>query len=1178
MTYTNMQKIFPEFEENAKLKKAFFHAMDEDSNGAVHFYEYAKGLSVMCRGTIEERVQFVFDLIDIDGNRKVDMEELAISVGNVQAVVSRMKEENEELEAVEVSSGEAIEILNEVNNEEDDAEALKKYKQMQIEESNDEGIAEEETDDEEHKRSDNEHEWFFIRSMFNGLYLDLKGNNARLQTPVITWPYNGFDNQKWRWGTDDQGKKYLINKASSDELAVGVTKKALSLFDSLGYLVLKNKGERTTNFDIDGKYVHSTDGPYEGKVMDIKGANMWSKGQTVCMYKKKTESTKISAFYTDRIQSNQFWEIIPCDNTRDHLYQPSKMMTNTIKMKSGATFRIKSLFNRTVIAPERDALKTKKEDLNNDAQLFRWDDGCLCHCETGDYVGIAKSYLVLVKEKEDALSLAYTSPYLEVMDSTKHQGKLFDIKGARQSAGAPVLLWESNDQANQRWELVPSEKIEEPDNEVLLGFNQFIMKCQNSDEFVSCFGLFDAMHFMKLKKLEEAVEKVTSDPKYTGKLKAMGGDEYWTTVYNGFLNFYETKEDCANELNPVNQMDLIEASVETMHTLENCIVVKTPRSEFVYQIEDGSLMDEWLLYITANCPPKIPHQFKSFAPVRQNIGCQYFIGGQKYFEDLVKEIERAEQQILLTGWFISHQLYLIRSKDSPPDPKYRLDNLLLAAAERGVKIYILCWDEIDAAFKLGSKYVVNDLAKSHPNIQTLRDPKSGFLFLWSHHQKTVMIDQRIAYAGGIDVAYNRFDTHDYPLTDEGANLFWGKDYLNPMIKTKYIGDPDENYYDRSKSPRMPWHDHQVKVVGKAAQDLSRNFVERWNVSKTQQHDHIIMFDPPADENEEKYGTCQVQVLRSAAKWSLGITITEKSIYYAHLHAIQNAKNFIYIENQFFVSATDVRQKCPKNHIVRALYQRISKAILNKEKFVVIFVTPVHSSSNMNGRSVQTLTQWQYSTSIRGKHALYTVLKERFKDQDINVEDYFKLFALRNYGKFSTGKYCTEMVYVHSKLLLVDDDIAFISSANINDRSMMGYRDSEIGCRIVDTEKVPVPFGGKEIEVSKFVHDLRMECFQIILGKEGEELDEFKDPVESFARFKEISHNNTEIYIEQFKHVEDVIYNSIQIKQLESVRSMDVENPERLEEIQGLIVDFPKKFLSYQWSHPSVDYAIDKFYC
>ncbi len=67
----------------------------------------------------------------------------------------------------------------------------------------------------------------------------------------------------------------------------------------------------------------------------------------------------------------------------------------------------------------------------------------------------------------------------------------------------------------------------------------------------------------------------------------------------------------------------------------------------------------------------------------------------------------------------------------------------------------------------------------------------------------------------------------------------------------------------------------------------------------------------------------------------------------------------------------------------------------------------------------------------------------------------------------TYKLHTEQIYIHSKVIIVDDDIVIMGSANINDRSMLGFKDSEIAIRIEDETKVKSIMNGQEVEVSKF---------------------------------------------------------------------------------------------------------------
>ncbi|CAJ2662270.1 unnamed protein product [Trifolium pratense] len=81
--------------------------------------------------------------------------------------------------------------------------------------------------------------------------------------------------------------------------------------------------------------------------------------------------------------------------------------------------------------------------------------------------------------------------------------------------------------------------------------------------------------------------------------------------------------------------------------------------------------------------------------------------------------------------------------------------------------------------------------------------------------------------------------------------------------------------------------------------------------------------------------------------------------------------------------------------------------------------------------------WQYRTICRGPHSiLHELLGSR-------VHDYISFYGLRNYGRLSDGgPVATSQVYVHSKIMIIDDCISLIGSANINDRSLLGSRDSE----------------------------------------------------------------------------------------------------------------------------------------
>ena len=119
-----------------------------------------------------------------------------------------------------------------------------------------------------------------------------------------------------------------------------------------------------------------------------------------------------------------------------------------------------------------------------------------------------------------------------------------------------------------------------------------------------------------------------------------------------------------------------------------------------------------------------------------------------------------------------------------------------------------------------------------------RHPLNTLGFLWSHHEKLVIIDQMIGYVGGLDLCWGRFDTHDHPIKeppkieDSRQYNFPGIDYSNARIRDfTNVGDYLKESADREKEARMPWHDVHCRIIGPVVIDIARHFVERWNFSK-----------------------------------------------------------------------------------------------------------------------------------------------------------------------------------------------------------------------------------------------------------------------------------------------------------------------------------------------------------
>jgi phospholipase D1/2 len=88
--------------------------------------------------------------------------------------------------------------------------------------------------------------------------------------------------------------------------------------------------------------------------------------------------------------------------------------------------------------------------------------------------------------------------------------------------------------------------------------------------------------------------------------------------------------------------------------------------------------------------------------VRESNHCKFFIDGENYFKEVKNEILKAKEQIFITDWWLSPEIYMERpaSYHKENEEKYihnRLDKLLLSKANEGVLIFILLYKEVEIA-------------------------------------------------------------------------------------------------------------------------------------------------------------------------------------------------------------------------------------------------------------------------------------------------------------------------------------------------------------------------------------------------------------------------------------------------------------------------------------------------
>ncbi|GAA5869931.1 hypothetical protein JCM3774_000531 [Rhodotorula dairenensis] len=534
------------------------------------------------------------------------------------------------------------------------------------------------------------------------------------------------------------------------------------------------------------------------------------------------------------------------------------------------------------------------------------------------------------------------------------------------------------------------------------------------------------------------------------------------------------------------------------------------------------------------------NRFDSFAPIRLNVAAQWLIDGRDYFWSLSRAIALAKHKIFIHDWWLSPELYLRR----PPaaNEKWRLDRLLQRKAREGVEVYVIVYNEVSDGFTpVSSAYTKASLRALHPNIHVQRSPShvaTGTL-LWSHHEKMCVIDETIGFMGGLDLCFGRWDTPGHVLVDDGPNYadspdakhlnreevergqIWpGKDYSNQRVLDFHtLQKPFEDMYDRSKVPRQPWHDIGLQIIGQPARDLCRHFIQRWNyLLRTKNHSIKMPFLVPApDFTPEQLqelritGTCEVQICRSVSPWSMGISHVEHSIQNAYIKAIQLSDHFVYIENQFFITSTEVEGTVVENKIGDALVSRIVRAHSEGTPWRAIVVIPMEPGypyplDHSDASSVRLIMECQFRSICRGEGSIFA----RLRHEGIDPDEYITFFGLRGWGTLSTGAFTTESTYIHAKSMIVDDRIAIIGSANINERSQRGDRDSELACVVRDTDMIDSTMGGQPYQVGRFAHTMRVRLMREHLGVNVDELEASEGREELEAReADEIKHRDEE---------------------------------------------------------------------
>ncbi|KAI0967249.1 phospholipase D/nuclease [Xylaria arbuscula] len=633
------------------------------------------------------------------------------------------------------------------------------------------------------------------------------------------------------------------------------------------------------------------------------------------------------------------------------------------------------------------------------------------------------------------------------------------------------------------------------------------------------------------------------------------------------------------------------------------------------------------------------HRFKSFFPERDNNLIKWYVDGRDYFWAVSVALEQAKETIYIADWWLSPELFLRR----PPhfNQEWRLDAILKRRAEAGVKIYVMVYREVEAALTCNSEHTKHALqglcpegSPGYGNIKIMRHPDhnvfenaADMTFYWAHHEKFIVIDYAMAFIGGLDLCFGRWDNHQHALADvhpEGvANEIWpGQDFNNNRVMDfKNVQDWKQNELSKAEYGRMPWHDVAMGVIGPCVYDIAEHFVLRWNFIKRDKYKRTEGFDwlmlqgregddedlvgvqrpkhpvgdyvlhplsPLDSKNLDNRGTVHAQIVRSSADWSSGI-LRDHSIQNAYQEVIRSAQHYVYIENQFFITATGDQQSPIHNTIGSAIVEACVRAGKEGRKFRVIIIIPAIPGFAGDLREdaaigTRAIMDYQYKSICRGEHSIFeqiraqgvdptnhifffnlrsydrlnktpsiekqeeksgikyeqvqraqaeeimssgihgstdvagehdkhmgknevnkearektesTQAKQRFEEARSSDDELETTFSVAHHAMAGTGKlsdepwegkpdeevhnWIQEELYVHAKLLIVDDRIVICGSSNLNDRSQEGHHDSELSIVMEDTDRIQSTMDGQPFEAGRHAATLRRYLWREHMG-------------------------------------------------------------------------------------------------
>jgi phosphatidylserine/phosphatidylglycerophosphate/cardiolipin synthase-like enzyme len=368
------------------------------------------------------------------------------------------------------------------------------------------------------------------------------------------------------------------------------------------------------------------------------------------------------------------------------------------------------------------------------------------------------------------------------------------------------------------------------------------------------------------------------------------------------------------------------------------------------------------------------------------------IDAADYFTHVKAAMLRAQQRIMLIGWDFDARMAFERGAKTLPGPN-----------QLGAFLYWMLWKRPDLEI-----YLLRSNLRLLPAFDGLWDGFTPVAFLNQissrrihfaidgahpigavHHQKIAVIDDAMAFCGGIDLTVDRWDT---PAHEHGSR------------NRRTVG--------RSYGPR---HEVAAAVNGEAARALGELALARWQTATGRSVKQV-------DAKHVAWPRSLQPTLRNV-EVGIARTLPEmegqpevREVEALNLAAIAAARHTIYLENQYLAA----------RRLVEALAARLSES----DGPEVVIVLPRRGNNRL-----------ERETMDSARHRLMQVLWEADKHGRLGV-----------YWPVTDGG---EPIYIHSKVLSVDDRLLRIGSSNVNNRSLGFDSECDVAIEADDDEREDV---------------------------------------------------------------------------------------------------------------------------